>query len=196
MTKWTLKRAYRVVFSTEWQKDIWKKPYNIPEDKIALVGNYIGERYLPVVPQAKHFIASTRALVWKNIDILQEVFVDTDVFDSGVRLDNERVDHDSFLDKIAVSYAVILVSLGDISPNMILDAVRCGKPFICTTECGLYEQLKGIGLWVDPLNKEEIKEAVLWLSDEKNYQDQCIKVAAFRDVHSWDDIAKEIIQLA
>jgi glycosyltransferase involved in cell wall biosynthesis len=192
-TQWIIRMADKVIFSTAWQKDIWWHPYHIHEEKTKIVENYIGQRFTPVVPKGKYFVASVRPLAWKNTEALKSVFEDKEVLDAGVRLDSERVEHDKFMDKIASSYAVILVSLGDISPNMILDAVRCGKPFICTTECGLYEKLKGIGLWVDPLNKEEIKEAVLWLADENHYQDQCIKVAAFRDVHEWGDIAKEIL---
>jgi hypothetical protein len=50
-------------------------------------------------------------------------------------------------------------------------------------------------VWVDPLNKDDIKEKVLWLSNESNYQDQCIKVASFRITHSWNAIIKEILSL-
>ena len=199
MTKWILSKADTIVFSTQWQRDIWNHPYEIAllqkfrNVKVKIVDNYIGERHAPKVPKGKYFVASTRPLIWKNVDMLKSVFDDKEVIGAGARLDTENVEHERFLDKVASSYAVILVSLGDISPNMILDAVQCGKPFICTIECGLYDTLKGIGLWIDPLNKEEIKEAVLWLSQEMNYQDQCLKVAAFRKTHSWKQIAKELL---
>ena len=48
--------------------------------------------------------------------------------------------------------------LGDISPNLILDAVRHNKPFILTQENGLTDRLGDIGLYVDPENVDDIKE--------------------------------------
>ncbi|MEN9647354.1 MAG: hypothetical protein RLY57_158 [Candidatus Parcubacteria bacterium] len=199
MTQWILSKASAIVFSTQWQREIWNGPYHIDQlektrgIKVKIVENFIGNRIPPQVPQGKSFVASTRPLVWKNIDMLQEVFDDKHIVEDGAKINAEKVEHELFLDTIAQSYAVILVSLGDISPNMILDAVRCGKPFICTRECGLYSTLKDIGVWVDPLNKEDIKEKVLWLLNEENYQNQCIRVASFRETHSWDQIAGELI---
>lgn len=199
ITQWILSKASTIIFSTEWQRQIWNDPYRIDDlekirrIKVKIVDNFVGERIDPQVPRGKYFVASTRSLVWKNTDMLQEVFDDKEIINTGAQIDSERVGHEMFLDKIARSYAVILVSLGDISPNMILDAVRCGKPFICTRECGLYTTLKDIGVWVDPLNKTDIKEKVIWLLDEEHYQNQCIKIASYKETHSWGQIAQELI---
>ncbi len=193
-TRSILRKAKTIIYSTDWQRQIWQKPYLVNINKTRVVENYIGERIPALPPATKSFVGSTRAVAWKNIATLEDVFASREVYVCGARLDCERVPHDEFIEKIRKSYAVILVSLGDISPNMILDAVRCGKPFICTRECGLYDKLKSIGLWVDPQNPEDIRDKVVWLSDENNYHDQCLKVAVYRETHSWSDIAKEIIK--
>ena len=99
------------------------------------------------------------------------------------------------MDNIKKCYAVILVSLGDTSPNMILDAIQCNKPFILTRETGLYEKLKDIGIFVDPLNKEEIVEKIIYLSKQENYDRYLEKIKTFDFRHSWQDIAKEFIEV-
>ena len=69
---------------------------------------------------------------------------------------------EKFMERISRCYAVILASLGDISPNMILDAIRHNKPFILTKETGLYDRLKNIAIFVDPENTDDIKEKILF----------------------------------
>jgi glycosyltransferase involved in cell wall biosynthesis len=179
------------VWSTSWQKDIFVEPYGLQKQRYEIIENYYAERYEYVPFQNKNFVGGTRVLKWKNLTILNKVFQDTDVLVSGAKLDLERVPHAEFLEKIKQSYAVIIPSLGDISPNTILDAIRCQKPFIVTRETGLYDRIAPIALFVDPKNPDDIKEKVLWLSDEENYKNQCAKIKAYTHTHSWEEIAKE-----
>ena len=90
---------------------------------------------------------------------------------------------------------MILVSLGDISPNLILDAIRHNKPFIITEENGLMDRIGGIALTVNPKDVEDIKNKILWFSDEGNYMAQVEKVKNFNFTHSWGEIAREIIEI-
>jgi len=93
------------------------------------------------------------------------------------------------------AYAVILVSLGDISPNMILDAIKLNRPFICTKEVGIYERIREAGTFVDPLNEKEIEEAISYLLTEDGYKKAKEKVKNFNFVHTWDQIAEEFIEV-
>lgn len=193
LIRFVLKNIDAVIWSTEWQRDIFIKPYGLEKQKHFVIENYYGERIAPKVPAEKNFIASARALKWKNFTVLKDVFNRQDVRNAGGVVDTKPVSHADFLEKISRSYAVILVSLGDISPNTILDAIRCQKPFILTKENGLTPRIKDVALFVDPKNLNDIKEKVLWLCDEKNYAEQKKKVEAFSFVHSWEDVAKEYL---
>jgi len=195
LTKWILDQAKVLVFSTDWQRQIWTQPYGLDLSKTKIVENFYGSKINNSDGTKQIFIGTTRPLVWKNTDILRRVFDRTEVAGLGFGLDMTVYKHDIFLHKIAESYAVILVSLGDISPNMILEAVRAGKPFICTRECGLYDKLKDIGLWVDPLNEEDIVEKVKWLTDPINYKTQQMKVREFSFTHTYKQIAEELLNL-
>lgn len=190
-----LRNVDGLVWSTQWQKDIFMKPYGLKNQVHAVIENYYGEKFPYVPAQNKNFVGGTRVLKWKNIPTLEAVFKEADVIASGAHLDLERVPHDLFLQKIRESYAVIIPSLGDISPNTILDAIRCEKPFIVTKETGLRERIAPVALFVDPKNPEDIKEKVLWLSNEDNYKTQCDKMKQYAFTHTWEKIAEEYIDL-
>jgi len=89
----------------------------------------------------------------------------------------------------------VLASLGDISPNTILEAITFSKPFILTRECGFYDKLRDIGVWVDPEDVDDVAAKIEWLADDANYEAQRKKVAAFTFTHSYADIAREIMEV-
>ncbi|MDO8589653.1 MAG: hypothetical protein Q7R69_00035 [bacterium] len=193
LMKWALRNLSAIIWSTEWQKNIFMEPYHLSRQNHFIVENYYGPKLESRRPATKNFIAGTRKLKWKNIVLVQKVFEHKDTKESGAILDTSIVHHDEFLNKLSQSYAVIIASLGDISPNTILDAIRCGKPFILTRENGLYSRIKDIGLFVDPQDEEDIKSKVLWLVQEGNYASQKAKIDSFSFSHTWEEIAGEYI---
>ncbi|MBA3733308.1 glycosyltransferase family 4 protein [Patescibacteria group bacterium] len=194
-TKAILKNVDAIIWSTEWQKNIFMDPYELQNQKHFVVENYYGPRIPSSEPKHKNFIAFTRKLKWKHMEALLKVFNRKDVIDSEGVLDAGAVPHSEFLDTIKNSYAVIIASLGDISPNTILDAISFGKPFILTRETGLYERIKDIALWVDPKNERDVAEKVIWLCDNSNYLEQKRKIEEFTFVHTWEEIAKEYLDI-
>lgn len=193
--KWALQHASFVVFSTEWQRKIWMKPYCILALKTAVIENYYGPKEVSYPPVEKNFLAGTRPLQWKNDQRLKEAFEKVKDKDKSLVYDNATTPFSVFMDKLAHSYAVILASLGDISPNLILDAIRHNKPFIVTQEVGFYDRIKGCALFVDPESVEDIAEKIEWLSDPVHYEEQKKKIEAFSFVHSWEEIADEFLEL-
>ena len=196
LTGWTLRNASGIIFSTNWQRNIFVKAYKLQQEKTKIIENYYGPKESDNDFESKTFIASARGLVWKNFDILQDVFDEVKMAHPEVILFKNNMPYEQFIDKIKKSYAVILVSLGDISPNMILDSIRLNKPFICTKEVGIYERIKDAGIFVDPLNKNEIKEAVLKLLTVEGYKESKNKIRNFNFTHTWEKIAGEFIQVS
>ncbi|MFA6602018.1 MAG: glycosyltransferase family 4 protein [Candidatus Paceibacterota bacterium] len=195
-----LRRASALIFSTEWQRKIFEPTYKLDSQKSFIVENFCGQRIPPVAPDNRSFVAGTRSLKWKNIEFLKTAFAKarTEVAKHGlpeIDLDCGKAIYDSFVEKIHQSYAVILASLGDISPNMIFDAIRVGTPFILTKETGIAQRVKDCALFVDPQNEKDIIEKILWLSDPKNRALQAEKVRRFSWVHRWEDIAGEIVKV-
>lgn len=195
LTKWTLNNSSKIIFSTEWQRDIFVKAYGIKETDTSIVENYYGPKESDNDFESKTFIASARNLAWKNFDTLKNVFDRVKLKHPEAILFIDNLSYPKFMKKMAQSYAVILVSMGDISPNMILDTIRYNRPFICTKEVGIYERIKNAGIFVDPFNEKEIEEAVLSLLTESGYEKAKQKVREFNFVHTWDEIAEEFIQV-
>jgi len=191
LTRWTVQNVDLLVFSTRWQQTIWMQPYGLEEGKIRIVENYYGPKEQSIEPAQKNFIAGTRKLVWKNLDVLKEAFAE--VPEAALDLDNYP--YETFMKKISECYATILVSLGDISPNMILDAIRHNKPFIITEENGLMDRIGGMAITVDPKNSRDIREKILWLCKKENYDMQVQKIKSFNFTHTWQEIAQEILKL-
>ncbi|MDP3661340.1 MAG: glycosyltransferase family 4 protein [bacterium] len=201
---WAFRNMSAIVFSTAWQRDIFTKPYRLDLKKCFIVENYYGpceQRACSDVlenirtTKEKVFVGGTRPLKWKNLARVKEAFAKAQKQDALVVLQWETGSRGKFLLDIEASHAVIIASLGDISPNTILEAVQFGKPFILTRETGLYERLKDIAVWIDPENTSDIAEKVLWLADDTNYKAQAAKIRAFSFTHSWDEIANEVLTI-
>lgn len=195
LTKWILQKSDALVFSTTWQRDIWLPAYSLEVDKCFIVENYYGNKLPSYKPKEKNLVAGTRSLKWKNHARLKAA-LDMD-HRKGLRIiyDDKTVPHSKFIEKLQYCYAVVIVSLGDISPNTILDALRCNKPFILTRETGLYEKLKDVGLFVDPEDTKDIADKIEMISQEKVYDEYKRKIENFNFRHSWDDICKEILSV-
>ncbi len=195
LTRFVLQYATALVFSTEWQRDIFTSAYHLDTKKNYIIENFYAPKMGALLPTKKDFIAGARPLVWKNIPKLKQAFEKARKQKPELMLDDTNAPYERFLQKIRGSYAVILASLGDISPNMILDAIRCNKPFIMTRETGLYPKLKDVGLFVDPEDVNDIAEKIIFLSDEKNYEVYKKKVESFTFMHTWKDICSEFIEV-
>lgn len=196
----SLRNACRVIYSTSWQKDIFEKAYNLNPKLSVIVENFCGKREESLEPENRTYVAGTRELKWKNIDALKVAFkkAQEEVVQHGfepIDFDTTKALYENFQERMRRSYAIILTSLGDISPNMIFDAIRVGTPFILTQETGITERVKECAIFVDPTREEDIIEKIVWISDPENRRAQARKIKNFTWIHTWEDIGKEIISI-
>ncbi len=196
-----LRYARTVVFSTQWQQNIFTKVYRLDPKKQSIVENFCHPRETFAEPEGRFFVAGTRHLKWKNAELLKEAFAEAqiEIQKKGlepIELDCGKAVYDSFVEKIRHAYAVILVSIGDISPNMIYDAIGTGTPFVVTTETGITNRIKDAAVFVDPLNKKDIVDKIVWIADPKNRAIQAKKVQAISFVHTWEQIGDELIKVS
>jgi len=102
---------------------------------------------------------------------------------------------EDLLEKIKNSYALITASISDFAPNFIIEGLSANRPFVLTKNCGLAEKLKDIGIFIDPFDKEDIKNKILFLTDKKNYERYKRRVANFNFTHSWKEITDEFLDI-
>jgi glycosyltransferase involved in cell wall biosynthesis len=197
LSKYILKNSTAIVFSTAWQKEIFEKYYGLNPRKNYIIENYFEIKQLGEEGASeKKFLWAGRPLKLKNIERLQQSFSEVQKIEAGLKLEIiQGMPYEKLLEEMKKSYAVILPSLSEVSPNFILDAISCRKPFIMTKESGYYETLKSIGLFIDPLDGEDIKNKILFLADDKNYLEYKNKIINFNYKHTWNEIAREFINV-
>lgn len=200
LTRAVLRRAKGVIYSTEWQRGIFEEAYNLDSKRSSIVENMYGRKEAPCEQPNRTFIAGNRRIKLKNIPAVESAFREAREEAARLNLPEISLDlnhyaHAEFLEKIRCAYAVMVVSLGDISPNTVLEALRFNVPCIVTKENGLNERIKEHVLLVDPLDTRDIKEKIVWLADPKNREEMVEKIAGMNYVHTWEDIAGEIIDV-
>jgi len=195
LTGWVLTGASKVVFSTQWQKNIFVGAYGLNETKVSIIENYYGPKEGEFRPKNKVFVASSRDLKLKNRALLEKIFKKIGKNSLEVKLFVGEISFVGLMEELKNCYAVIQISLSEISPNLILDAIRHNKPFICTKEVGIHNKIKDAGIFVDPLNEEEIEKVVINLLDERNYSVALERVRNFNFTHTWSEITEEFLSL-
>ena len=142
------------------------------------------------------FLFAGRKIKFKNLKLLEEVF--EEIVSGGTKAELEIVDNlsqNELREKIKNSYALVTVSISDFAPNFIIEGLACNKPFILTKDCGLAENLGELGIFVDPVDKNSVKKAIMSLMEANNYNKYKEKISAFNFAHSWSEISVEFLNV-
>ena len=184
-----------IVFSSNFQKDIWAKPYSLSLEKTHVIENAVAEVLPPIPVMRKNFLAFSRDIKLKNGDNLEKAFELAKKWVPNLELETGLVPYSEMIDKIRSCYAVIVPSISDITPNYILDALRCGKPFILT-KYSEYARLYGDrGLLIDPLSVDDMAEKIAALCHERTYEELVGRIADRPITRTYADLADDFIAL-
>ena len=135
----------------------------------------------------KKFLWAGRKIKLKNLEIINELAKEFDIDMVS------NLSHAELQEKIQECYAVILPSYSEVCPNFILEAIYQGKPFIMTRETGLREIHNKGGIFIDPFDKTALKQGILEMLDDRKYQRYKSEITPVH--HSWDQVAKEFLNL-
>lgn len=201
ITRFTLSRTKKLIFSSDWQRKIWRKPYRLNVENTSIVENFYPKKrsLVGVVKNPEEFriVAATRQLKWKNISSLRLIVeeINKKQTKKKVILDTKLLPYKENLERLATADLVILPSLGDISPNMIIDALSVNIPCVLTEENGINNRVGNCSKLIDPLNNKEIEESITELLDQEKYKLAKEKVSSFSFEHSWSQIAEEFLDI-
>lgn len=193
-TRFVVARA-TMVFSTAFQRDIWVPAYGISRERTHLIENAIAGSFAPVAPTKKNFLWYTRGIRFKNEAVLRDAFAKAQARISDITLETGAIPQGELMERIRRGYVVILPSLTEISPNYILDALRCGKPFIQTKYSGFAEKYAAYGLVCDPLSADDIAEKIVELCDDARYAEICERIQNLRLERTYTQVADEFLAL-
>jgi glycosyltransferase involved in cell wall biosynthesis len=202
ITKWLLKNASRVVFSTQWQKEIWSSAYFLENRSVSIIENYfdLPSESFPNVAHPdpgtkKVFLSPSRNIFLKNVDALKDAFSKAKGVKHEIEIDTKPREHNQLLEDLKRSYAVIVPSFSEVSPNLVMEGLRFGKPFILTKHNGITERVKNCGVFVDPFDEDDIVSKILYMSEEANCRHFKEQILNNTYVHSWEEIGNEFMSL-
>jgi glycosyltransferase involved in cell wall biosynthesis len=187
LQKFALSNASALAFNTSWQKEFFEDVYGLDKKKTFVIENFYGEKMESREPQEKKFLFAGRKIKFKNLALLGDISEDLEIIDNLSAEESQE--------KIKNSYALIVSSISDFAPNFIIEGLSFNKPFILTKECGLAVKLADLGVFIDPFDKNSIKEAILFLKNEDNYDKYKKRIGSFTFTHSWKEIADEFLNI-
>ncbi len=181
-----LARARQVVFNTAWQRDLYCQIFALNKQKTSVIENVIDlvatPLDVPSVPtQTRTFVFIGRLIVMKNLRRLISAFglltqpdARLAIYGHGPELkilkvlsaDDSRISvhgpvQGAEKERIINQADVITnVSLTDIHPHFVLEAIAHGKPVILTKNSYLPESIRNVCHLVDPLDLGQITRAM------------------------------------
>jgi len=176
LSKWAIRNASYLAFNTEWQRKIWRDFYKLSESKIGVVRNFIPESQAGVMSSRQNFLWAGRLIPEKNTEMLKRLGIEIVTGES----------HEKVLERIRNCYAVVSLAFTDVCPNFIIEGISSGKPFIMTKYTGLNELFPKSGIFVEPRNEEEVREAMRNLNK--------IQVEEIKS-YSWGEMAQEYLDI-
>lgn len=219
-----LKKSDMIVFSSNFQKDIYLKEFQISQDRTVVISNPFPEIEMLAFKSEnnRQFLYAGRLLKLKNLDRLINVFkkvpgrtsqsltlkiigdgpeeqnLKRKVADLGLESEvmiEKSIPHNRLLEEIAKSYICVLPSLTDISPNFVLECIKLKTPVLLTKETEYYNKFKDILIFFNPKDEKNMEEKITYLLNDVHYQNYSDKIKSIPTSYSWDDVAEKHILL-
>lgn len=205
LIQWATKKLVRhadvLLFNTAWQMRIWQEAFSFSAPARVLENEYPPWRGQSDSPHdfpsgKKVFVAAGRGIRYKNIPAFAEAFAKATAGRDDIELDTRALPPQEHVARVASAYAVAAPSVSEVNSNMIIEALSMGKPFIAPIDSGFREQLQGLGVFVDTLDKQAMERAIRELLDEHAYRGYVERIKNFSYTHTWEQIADEILEAA
>lgn len=219
MSNFACKRARKIVFSSRWRKEIFLLSIPVKEESTAIISSVWPRGGSGREARERVMLFAGRFIKAKNIRRIISAFLAVtdrgwqfEIIGDGpekkeiARIAGEHktlgrvivrpiLSNADLVVRIASVHALLLPSITDVSPSVVLECIKTGTPFILTKESSFFERLQDVGLFVDPLNESDIREKIQQLLDQQIHSNLRRKLAAFDNTHSWSEAADEWLAL-
>jgi len=217
-----LNTANLIIFSTNWQKEIFFKNYKISREKIKVIQNPFPE-ITPIAESSvnQKIIFHGRLVKLKNVDFLIKAFTQVLKNQPDLRLEiigqgprgkkleklikelnlerkaviQEKISHQQLIKEINQCFLMVIPSLTEISPGLVLECIRLKKPVLLTKETGFYERFKRVLIFIDPFNQKDLVGKINYLLNRRNYQKYQEKISLIPTNYSWSKVIQEHINI-
>lgn len=104
-------------------------------------------------------------------------------------------DRSKLFDFMSRAYLLVLPSLTELNPNVVLEALGIGVPVLVTQENGLPEELKESLLLFDPRSKEDLVKKLEFLLNPQNYDEYLKKIRSLKFEQTWEKVIDEHLKI-
>ena len=179
--RFVLRRADHIIFNTEWQQRLYIRQFGLPANKTSVITNYEFQEEINQPQTGQQEIVYVGRLVpLKNVDKLIEAYQRTQspyqlrIIGEGPdrpRLEKRslnisnitftgQVPRGQLGEYLRRAAYIVLPSLTDLSPNVLLEASSYQVPVLLTTEVGLSEVIAQKYERIDPASVETIAQGL------------------------------------
>lgn len=195
-----LARADIIVFSTAWQRELWKKPYRLSAHKTRVIENAYGEIRKNRDEQQKtggdDVVWIGRDIILKNVDILDHAMEKIQKEFPHVSYKKySGITHEEVMRVLKNARMLVIPSISEVSPNLALEALQSGVPVLLTKDCGLNEVLGDSVVWIDSLQEGDVHEQIKRLLNADAYTLVQAKAREFTSDRTYRQIVDEFLSL-
>jgi glycosyltransferase involved in cell wall biosynthesis len=195
VVRFVLLHADTVFFPSEWFKEICVSSYGLQSIGTAVIENCRDVPAAGEEPRRKNYLFAGRQILLKNGALLHRAFVKASQKRPEIVLEEGVFKHEEYIERLRSCYCLVVPSLSETVSISILEGMRYGKPFIGSKESGLYEELKEIGIFIDPHSEKELEDAILALADDSTYREYVRKIRIYSRIRTYAQIGDEILDL-
>ncbi len=216
--KFVVRKANAIIVSNNFFGAFYQNYYGVEKNKIEFINNPLFKREDSsfVLPNEPVILFGGRFVSYKNLPLVIEAFKEVGIgklslIGSGpdknklIELVNsmdlkekvlffDPMTQENLFQYIKESSICIGPALSEFSPNFILEALSFGKPVLLSKGHGLSLNLPEEFLF-DPENKEELKQKLVYLFNEKNYEKAVSDVRDLPMDNSWEKVTGDNIMV-
>ncbi|MCD4761044.1 glycosyltransferase family 4 protein [bacterium] len=219
LIEWVFHQATGIIFTTEFQKNIFQEYYNLSPVKLLVIHNPVDLPTEKVDRKKanKEIIFAGRFINKNNIKILITAFSELEdksfklilIGEGPLKLKLESLIKEKKLDNVLIenklsrqdlknrfakSYLVVFPSLTDISPNTMLECLSINVPFISSTEIG-FDWLKDKIILFNPLRPREITAQINNLFNVEKYEQYSKIIVSLDYQYTYSQAAADTIKI-
>ena len=209
--KLVFKNTKGIIFTTDFQKDIFKKYYNLKDNKLYNISNPINIDKEEKKERNKEIIFAGRFINKNNIKnlikafnniedksfklvLIGEGYLEKEIKTSDNIIIESRLSRKELREIISKAYLVVFPSLTDISPNTMLECLSVNTPFISSTEIG-FDWIKDKIRLFNPLDVDSISKEINRLLDKEEYNNYLEEIKSIDYTYTYQQASKDIIKI-
>ncbi|MBI4053989.1 MAG: glycosyltransferase family 4 protein [Candidatus Doudnabacteria bacterium] len=207
-----LRRAKKIIFNSVLQADLYHRHFNLPESKTAVIYNPVGRQTI-VQAQKRYFrlVFAGRFIKVKNIPLILSALksvpsipelllvgdgpeknslpglIEREKLQGRVKI-LQSMQGNEFAKLIAESWAVVIPSFTELSPNLALECIGLHVPVLLTSFNGLPQDVRKALLEFNPFKVSELVERLHFLLNQQNYENYLKTLKTIRLDRGWTEV--------